>query len=174
MYLRRLRGLWARMPVRLRRLGGESGNAMIELAVVASFLGVPMFLGTAETGLLVYDSIEVSNAANAGASYAMQSLTYAANTTGITAAARADATDFGTALTASSSTYYVCSLSEGGTQYTGTNAQANATAACTGTSNHALEFVQVSTSATVTPPIHCPGLPTSFTLRGYSVMEVEQ
>ena len=32
----------------------------------------------------------------------------------------------------------------------------------------------VLTRATATPPVHCPGLPKTFTLGGTSVMEVEQ
>jgi len=61
-----------------------------------------------------------------------------------------------------------------GTQYTGAGAQLNAIAACTGTGNHALQFVQVNTSATVMPVSHCPGLPATFRLTGQAAMEVEQ
>jgi hypothetical protein len=125
-------------------------------------------------GILVYDSIEISNAANVAAAYGAQSLTYAASTAGMTTAAQTEAADFGTALSVTPTTYYACSSALGGTEYTGANAQSNATAACTGTGNHALEFVKVTTSAAVTPAIHCPGLPGSLTITGSSVMEVEQ
>jgi hypothetical protein len=104
----------------------------------------------------------------------MQSSTYAANTSGMIAAARADANDFGSALSVTPTTYYACSLAINGTQYTGSSAQSNATAACTGGTNHALEFVQVDTSVTVTPPIHLAKLASTFTVTGSSVMEVEQ
>jgi Flp pilus assembly protein TadG len=155
-------------------LRGESGGALIELALVVGLLGVPMLLGTAEMGMLAYDSIEVTDAANAGALYGMRSSTFAANTSAITTAAQTEAADFGTRLGVTPSTFYVCSTAVTGTQYTGTNAQTNAQTACTGGSTHALEFVQVLTSVTVTPPILCPGLPNSWTLHGASVMEVEQ
>jgi Flp pilus assembly protein TadG len=164
----------SRLWTRCKGLRGDRGSALIELAFIFAILGVPLLAGTAQMGLLVYDSIEVVNAAHAGALYGMQSLTYASNTSGIQTAARNDATDFGTALTVSSSTYYACSNAIGGTQYTGTNAQSNANTACTGSGNHALEFVQVNTSASVTPAIHWPGLPSSYTLRGTAVLEVEQ
>jgi Flp pilus assembly protein TadG len=166
----------ARMSLRARWRGlrGENGSALLELALVVGLLGVPMLLGTAQMGILVYDSIEITDAANAGALYGMQSSTFAANTSGITTAAQAEAADFGTKLTVTPSTFYVCATAVGGTQYTGTNAQSNATAACTGTGNAALEFVQVLTSDAVTPPVLCPGLPKTFTLTGTSVMEVEQ
>ncbi len=156
-------------------LRDQKGSAVVELAVVISLLGVPLLLGTGQMGLIVYDSIEVSNAAYVGAEYGMQSLTFAANTSQITAAARAEASDFtGTTLTVTPTTYYACATAIGGTQYTGTNAQTNAVAACTGSGNRAVEFVKVATSAVVTTKVHCPGLPASFTLAGASVMEVEQ
>jgi Flp pilus assembly protein TadG len=155
-------------------LRGEQGNALIELAFVFSFLGVPMLIGTADMGFVVYDSIEVTDAAHTAALYGMQSSTYAANSSGMIAAAQANATDFGTNLTVSPTTFYACSNAINGTQYTGSNAQANATAACTGGTNHALEFVQVGTSMTVTPPVHLGKLAKTFTVTGSSVMEVEQ
>jgi hypothetical protein len=147
---------------------------MVELALVSSILGVPLLIGTSQMGFVVYDSIEVATAAHAGALYGMQSLTYAANTSGIVTAAQTEAADFGTSLSVTPTAYYACSNAIAGTQYTGSNAQSNANAACTGGTNHALEFIQVNTSATYTPPIHCPGLPRTFTLNGQSVMEVEQ
>lgn len=156
------------------RMQDDRGSALLEVAFVTALLAAPLLAGTSQMGFLVYDSIEVSSAAHTGALYAMQSSTYAADTTGITSAARAEAADFGANLTVNPSTYYACSNAEGGTQYTGASAQSNAQTACTGSGNHALEFVQVNTSATVTPPVHCPGLPNSYTLRGTSVMEVEQ
>jgi Flp pilus assembly protein TadG len=172
--LRCLRGLWVRVLAHCSGLRGESGGALVELAVVVAFLGIPLLLGTAEMASLVYDSIEISNSANAGSAYGMQSLTYASNTSGMTTAAQTEASDFGAALSVTPTTYYACSNAIGGTQYTGSSAQSNANAACTGIGNHALEFVQVKTSASVTPSIHWLGLPSSFTLTGSSVMEVEQ
>jgi Flp pilus assembly protein TadG len=154
--------------------GHESGNALVELATFFAFLGLPLLLGTAEMGIMVYDSIEVSNAAHAGAAYAMQSLIYSANTAGIIAAAQAEASDFGGKLVVVPVTYFVCSTAIAGTQYTGVNAQTIARLTCTGGTNHPIQFVQVSTSISVASLIHCPGLPQTFQLSGSSVMEVEQ
>ena len=165
------RGRWSRMSM---MRCGERGDALVELALALSLLGLPLLVGTADMGFVVYDSIEVANAAHAATLYGMQSSTYAANTAGIVAAAQTEASDFGATLTATPTAYYACSNAIGGTQYTGSNAQANATAACTGGTNHALEFVQVNTSVTVTPPVHLPGLSRTFTVTGSSVMEVEQ
>jgi Flp pilus assembly protein TadG len=170
---RKIRRRWAGVTARCRVLRREGGNALVELALVVGVLGVPLWLGTAQMGWLIYDSIEVSDAANVGALYGMRSQTYAVDNAGMIAAAQAD-TDFGANLSVSPVSYYVCALAVTGTQYTGVGAQQNATAACTGAGNHALQFVQVNTSATVTPAIHCPGLPATFRLTGQAAMEVEQ
>jgi len=160
---------------RCRLLRGDRGDALIELAVMVSLIGLPLLLGTAQMGFLVYDSVEISNAANAGALYGMQDSAYASSTSGITSAAQAEAADFGTKLTVTPTTYYACSNAVNGTQYpTSSYTQAEASAKCIGTGNAALEFVHVATSASVTPAIQCPGLPTAYTLTGTSVMEVEQ
>ena len=172
-----LRGVWrwwAGVAACFRVRRGESGSALVELALVVAFLGVPLVLGTAQMGLVIYDSIEVTGAANAGALYGMRNSTFSADNVGMIAAAQADASDFGTKLSVTPSPYYVCALGVNGAKYIGAQAQANAAAACSGVGNHALQFVQVNTSATVTPMIHYPGLAKTFTLTGQSAMEVEQ
>jgi hypothetical protein len=157
---------------RSRLFQEESGGAMVELAMLVYFVGTPLILATGQMGMLVYDSIEVSNAAHAGTSYAMQSTTWASDTAGITAAARGEAADLGTSLSVTPTTYYVCSNAMGGTQYTGSTAQSDANAACSGTSNRAVEMVQVNTSVAVSSLIRCPGLPKTYTLTGTAAMEV--
>ncbi len=170
-----MRRPWRHMRARCRRLGGESGNAMLELALVFSLLGIPLLLGTVEMGYVVYYSVEIANAANAGALYGMQNATDAASSSGITTAAQAEAPDFGSKLTVTPSTYYACSHAAGGTQYsTASYSLAQAAAKCSGTGNHAVEFIQVAASATATPPIDCPGLAKTFSLGGTSVLLVEQ
>jgi Flp pilus assembly protein TadG len=155
----------------VRLLGAETGGALVEMALCIPLLGAPVLIGTVETGMALYDSIEVSNAAHAGTAYGMMSSTFAADSNGMTAAARGEAVDLGNALTVTPTSYYACSQSIAGTQYT---SQSAANTACTGTSNHSLEFVQVSTSAVVPIPFRVPGLPTSFNLTATSVMEVEE
>ena len=171
----RLEQVGARLCSRCRKLRDQRGGALVELALVVAFFATPLLLGTADVGILVYYSIEVTNAAAAGATYAMQSTTYCADTSGITSAARAEAADFsGTTLIVTPSVFYVCSTTITGTRYTGSNAQSAATSACTGGTNHALQFVEVTTSASVSPLLQIAGLPTTFTLAGGSTMEVEQ
>lgn len=172
---RTLRGLLPRRLACCSRLRDEGGNALIELALLLSFLGVPMLLGTIELGVVVYSTIEVSDAASAGALFGMQNSGYAANTAGIVSVAQADAPEYGTNLNVTPFTYYACTTAVGGTQYPTTSyTQAQATTACSGSGNEALEFLQVTTRATVTPAIVLPGLPKTYTVTGKSVLEVEK
>jgi len=169
-----LQRTWSSILASCRRLHDDQGQALIESAPVLSFLGVPILLGTAQMGILIHDSIEVANAANAGALFAMQNLTNASTTAKIVSTAQAEAPDIGT-LSVTPTTYYACTSALNGTQYsTSTYTEAQAAANCSGSGNHALEFVQVLTSAKITPLIHWAGLPNSYTLKGNAVMEVEQ
>ena len=157
-------GLWGRLRI-------DAGNSSVELALVMSIFGIPFLVGTAECAFLAYDSIEVSNAANAGAMYGMLRSTNASESSQIIAAAQAEAPDLAGILTAAPTAYYACSLALGGTQYA---TQSAATTACSGTSNHPLQFIQVVTTAQITPPIKFPGFPAIITLNGSSVMEIEE
>ncbi|HUN83067.1 MAG TPA: TadE family protein [Terracidiphilus sp.] len=153
-------------------LRGNEGGAFVELALLVSFFAAPLLMGTAETGFMLYDSIEVENAAHTGAMYGMMSSTFAADSTGIQTAAQEEAPDLGTNLTVTPTTYYACSAAIDGTQY---SSQAAATAACSGAGNHGLQFVQVAATAVVPLPIRVPGiLPGSVTLSNTSVMEVQE
>jgi Flp pilus assembly protein TadG len=154
-----------------RRLREETGSALIEMAVVLWLLGIPLLLGTIYSAVLLSDYIEITNAAHAGAIYAMRSSTFAEDSPGIVAAAQADASHVGPTLAVTSSVYYTCSDSQDGTQYA---TQAAANAACTGASTHTLEFVQVVASAPITPPATFPGMPKTMTLSSTSAMEVEE
>jgi len=143
---------------------------MVETALVLCFLGGPLFIGTVEIASVIYSSIEVANAAHAGATYGMMSSSFASNTSGIQTAAQNEAADFGANLTATPTVFWACNTAEGGTQY---STQSAADTACTG-SSHPLEFIQVVATATATPAVHFSLLPSSFSLSSTSVMEVEE
>lgn len=156
----------------LRRiLAQDSGSALIELALSLAMIGVPLFLGTVYAGVLLFYSIEMSNAAHTGVLYGMQGSTYASDAAGITAAAQAEAPELGTALVVTPSVFYACSVAIDGTQYT---TAAAATAACTGGLNHALEFVQVTATYAAVPFASIPGMQRTVNLNSVSVMEVEE
>jgi hypothetical protein len=150
----------------------NAGNAVLEVALTFGIFGTPLLLGTSEMALLIYDSIEVSNSAHAGAMYGMISSTFAGDSAGIQAAAQAEAADFGTKVTVTPTTYYACSSAVDGTQY---STESAASAVCpANASNHYLQFVKVISSMNITPPIQCPGLPKTWTVSGSSVMEVQE
>jgi hypothetical protein len=65
--------------------------------------------------------------------------------------------------------YYACNTAQGGTQY---STQTAANLACTSPS-YAIEFVQVTVNASAPLPFYCFGIPSSITLNGESVMEVQ-
>ena len=152
-------------------LRAETGSAFVELGLMLAFLGVPLFLGVGHFGVLLLDSIEITNAAHAGAEYAMRSSTFAEENAGIIAAAQNESSRIASNLTVTPSIFYACSNAIGGTQY---STQTLANAACTGGSSHSLEFIQVVASATITPPVKAPGFANSVTLSSTSVMEVEE
>lgn len=155
----------------LARMRDDAGTALIETAIALGLFGIPLLLGTVYSSFLLTSYIDVTDAAHAGAIYAMRSSTFAEDTTGIVTAAQGDASRFGSSLTVTSSIYYVCSDSQDGTQYA---TQSDASASCTGASTHPLEFVQVTASAPVTPPTTFPGMPRTMTLSSSSAMEVEE
>jgi Flp pilus assembly protein TadG len=150
--------------MRYAPLRDTSGGALVELALVIPVF-VALLLGAAEFARLAYASIEVSNAARAGVAYGSQSTTTASDITGMQTAATNDGANV-TGLSATATEFWACSGSS--VPY----AQLSTPPTCTGTGNHLLNYVQVTTTATVNPLIHVPGLPTTFTLHGLAIMRV--
>jgi hypothetical protein len=136
----------------------------VELALI-----LPIFLlllvGAAEFARLAYASIEVGNAARAGAAYAAQNHVSASDIAGIKLAATQDAPDV-SGIAASPSTFCVCST---GASLTCSTAAINCPSPA-----RVIEYVQVNTIATVGPLFNYPGLAHTFTLHGQAIMRVEQ
>ncbi len=153
-----------RIPARRRSFRGDSGNAMIELALI-----LPMFTlvlaGAADFARFAYASIEVSNAARAGIQYGMQNRGTAMDLTGMQLAATNDGADV-SALKATASQFCVCT---DGTSIT----CANAGTKCVGPAR-ILQYVQVNTTAKLNPIFQYPGLPTTLTLNGQATIRVQQ
>jgi Flp pilus assembly protein TadG len=141
-----------------------AGQSLVEFALTMP-LFILILVGTAELARFAWAAIEVASAARAGAQYGAQSHIKSADGPGIQAAAASDATDL-SGLTATSSQSCTCSTAP------------TTTIACTLTACPSpaklLVFVQVNTSANVTPLINYPGLPTPFTVTGQAIMEVGQ
>jgi Flp pilus assembly protein TadG len=157
--------------IRATNHDGERGAAALELALVMCIFCPIVLFGTADLASISYDSIEVASAAHAGALYGMQSINDASNTTTIQARAQAEAADFGSNLTVTPTIFYACSNAINGTQY---SLQATATSNCTGSGNHVLEFLQVTTAVTVSAPFHLPSIATSYNLHGSAIVEVQE
>lgn len=144
----------------------ESGANLVELALLLPLM-ILMFLGVAEVGSIFYMSIEVNNAALAGAAYGAQSNITAADTAGMARVAQQDASNV-PGLTASATYYCACSTTAGAL----TNL-ASCSSTCTAGS-HEVIFVKVNTSATFSALSKFPALPNPFTTSGQAIMRVSQ
>ena len=144
----------------------EAGQSLVELALAMPLL-IALLFGAIELGTVSFEAIELTNSARAGVQYGAQTPITAVDTSGILSAAKQDAYDLSTSSGTSNFTAAVsrsCMCSNG-----------SAAASCAISSCPASQLEQVltvQTSATFTPLIHVPNLPTSFTLHGLAVQRV--
>jgi Flp pilus assembly protein TadG len=137
------------------------GQSAVELAVAIPVLVVLLVAG-ADFGRIFYMSIAVNNAARAGAQYGSQTVITAADSNGMIAAARADASNIAN-LTATATQCTCVSPSSLGA------CPANyCTNAPQGT------FVEVDTQASFRTLVNHPGIPFSTTFAGKAIMQVDQ
>ncbi len=165
----------------------DSGSAFVELALILPLLSL-VLIGAAELGRIAYFAIEVSNAARAGAAYGAQSGTTSAssNSAAVQTAALDDAPELANAastFTATAATLQDCetvntnngSVTENpSTPVPYPMTTACATSTTNGITNTIVNYVQVTTTATVSTMFHYPGIPRSFTLNGFAQMRVIQ
>jgi Flp pilus assembly protein TadG len=142
----------------------DIGQAMVELALIFPIF-ILLLIGAAEFGRLAYAAIEISNAARAGASYGSLNHITASDFANIRLAATTDAANVA-GVTATATNSCACST---GAALTCSTALLN----CTDPAR-IIEYVTVTTSGTVDPLFHYPGLPRTFTLTGQAMMRVEQ
>lgn len=134
-------------------LRSERGQSLIETALVFPVL-ITLLVGTAEMARIARAGISVSNAARAAVQYGAQTGYTAQDSTGMQTAASNEAPNLNVVATPSLSC--VCS--------DGTSASCSSYTDCS--TSHLVETVTVTTQATITPVIHLPGLPTTFTVKG--------
>ena len=139
----------------------QSGQSLVETALSVSLCGMLM-LGAAEFGRLAYAGIEISDAARSGVEYGSQSHATAADNANMQIAASNSAPDIANLTTAA---IHFCKCADG-------TSSTCSTSDCLG--SRIVEYVQVTTSATVDPLIHVPGLPRTYALSGLAVMRVVQ
>jgi Flp pilus assembly protein TadG len=141
----------------------DTGSSILEVSLLMP-LFVVMLLGAVQFGWLAYYSIEVKNAAYAGASYGAENHATASNTAAIQLAAADDAANL-SAMTVTVTNSCVCS---DGTTITCADAVANCTSPA-----RIVEYVQVNTSATLNS-LFSYHFPSSYALQGQAIMRVEQ
>jgi len=139
----------------------QRGQASVELALSLPLL-LMMFLVVVETGRAFYIAISVANAARAGVQYGSQSLTTAADNSGMQTAATSDAPNL-TGMTATATHFCICS-----------DGSASTCLATDCSSSHRLLYTQVNTSASYSPLINFMGILPSMTVPGKAVMRVDQ
>jgi Flp pilus assembly protein TadG len=139
------------------------GQSMLELAMALPFLLI-LFLVAADFGRVFYLGIEVGNAARAGAQYASQSVATAVDTPGIKNAAALDAANLSNLSVSSSNCTCVSPIPSGQT--------ACASSYCTNSPN--ANYVEVDAFATFKTLVKYPGVPSSVTVPGRAIVQVQQ
>jgi Flp pilus assembly protein TadG len=135
----------------------QRGASLVELAFMMPLLSL-LVVGVVDMGRAFYLSMEVSDAARAGAMYGYETSSTMQDTSGIQTAASNDAPDV-TGLTTTSSYGCMCS--------NGTNQSTNCSSPPTCTSgSRQVNYVIVNTSATYTTLFPWPKVPSSFALTG--------
>jgi Flp pilus assembly protein TadG len=144
-----------------RHFSPTRGQSAVELAVALPVLVLLLLVG-ADFSRIFYMSIGVNNAARAGAQYGSQTVITAADSSGMIAAAKTDGSNFAS-LTASAS-QCTCSPS--------VTVVACPSSYCTNAPQ--ATFVEVDTSSVFRTLVTYPGIPSSTTLLGKAIMQVQQ
>ena len=152
----------------LQALRQETGNSLVEVSLLISFFGVPLLLGVAEIGRVAYAGIEVSNAARAGAAFASQNTSDSTDNVDTKQAALNEASDLN-GMTVSNPTITCFCANAPTTAVTCSSAATT----CANNSSHAISFVTVNTSLSLSPIFHIPSLPSSFSLVGQQTMRIQ-
>ena len=135
------------------------GQSLVEFAFIAPVL-ILFLLAVADFGRVFFVAIALNNAARAGTQYGIQSPANAADVAGMQQAAQTDASNIsGVAATASE----YCECPDGSTQ------ACNSSPAC----NDMRVYVEVDTAGSFQTLLNYPGIPSSFSLTGKSVVRAE-
>lgn len=171
----------------LKNVSGEKGSAIVELALTLPLLSL-LLIGSAELGRIAYAAIEVQDAARAGAAYGSQSRNDSSpsNYANIRQAAKNEASGNIADITFPSpgvAQYCVCETTNSTDGTVQDTAQVScstivnsssycATSTVDGEENNIVAYIAVPTQAQVSTMFHYPGIPSTFTLNGFSEMRV--
>jgi len=147
----------------------ESGQNFLELALCLPVFAL-IILGTAEIANIAWASIQLNNAAHAGAQFASHSRGFASDIPDIKTAAQNEAPKL--TITFPSDPAQTCSCID-----PSTGAPAVGAAGCTTTVLCPspwiiMDSITVTTRTVVTPLVHYPFLPASYTLNAQATMGV--
>jgi Flp pilus assembly protein TadG len=142
---------------------------MLELAVCLPVFAL-LILGGAEIANIAWASIQINNAAHAGAQFGSQGRAWAANISGIETAAQNEAPAL--TLTFPTAPTQTCSCIDLATGTTGVNSTGCHTLVECPAPYVIFDNITVTTQAVVTPLIHYPGLPATYTLHATATMGV--
>lgn len=153
----------------------QHGAVLVELGMLLPVFAV-LVAAVLDAGSAYYYGLEVSNAARAGAQYGYQSGGTMMDTTGIQNAAMKDGANIGTLSAGSCSgsacwnsgypqSTWGCMCSDG----TGQSASCATPPSCS-TNSRQVNYVDVKTQATYTTLIPWPGIPSSVTLKGETLL----
>jgi Flp pilus assembly protein TadG len=141
----------------------ERGSAFIEFGLV-SLIMIPLFFGVIDYSRVFYYAAIAQGAARAGTQYAVFQAPNHANTTGMTAAATADAANVTSSQSFTVTPTYFCQCSNGNS--------ISCTGSC-GTGVTMYVYSQCNTQLTFSTILTYPFLPNTITVNGQSIMRVE-
>src|SRR4051794_18584769 len=144
----------------LKALRAESGQALLETALTLPILAL-MLLGAFEFSRVAYAAIEVTNAARAAAQYGAMNGGGFLDTSGMLAAANADAGNLSGLSWVSGYPSVACSCSG-----TGTASCASGTNPSGCTTSQLMVTVNVQLKYQISSVLKVPGMPTSYTVYG--------
>jgi len=139
----------------------QLGQSVVEFSLIAA-VTMSLLLAASDFSRMFFTSIAVNDAARAGAQYGSQNLVTAADIAGMESAATTD----GTNISGLSATASQCTCG------TSTTVAACASNYCT--NNPGATYVTVNTRATFSTFVTYPGIPSSTTLTGQAIMQVQQ
>jgi len=151
----------------------ESGSAIVEAALVAIFVLVPLLLGAIDFGRAFYVSIEVANAARAAVQYGSQSQAQMQDTVNVAAVAKNEAPDIAASCGAGKNACWVagyplvqwgceCSNQATATSLVGQNSTSCTALGCA--TGHPVQWLLVTTKVTYTPMFNMFNLFPTITL----------
>lgn len=153
----------------IKSRASESGQSMLELAVCLPVFAL-IILGTAEIANIAWASVQVNNAAHAGAQFASHSRGNANDIPDIKIAAQNEAPKL--TITFPTDPAQTCSCIDPSTGAPAVGAAGCTTLAECPSPNIIMDSITVTTQAVVRPLIHYPLLPSSYTLNAQATMGV--